>query len=138
MKKLLIIFLLCISFIYTVQNYTYASCTYDIDGSVLDVWDSLDNCLAWSNLVNWTDVGIDWWWWFWDKIQNWANNISLYLWVFAVWSIVYWALQLTLSSWEDEKIKKWKDIIKWWIFWFLLLISVSAIINLVIKIMYSI
>jgi len=114
-------------------------CEIDVDNEIdwLSVKDALDWCLAWSALVDWTEVRIDWNWWFWKKIKNWINNIAIYLWVFAVWSIVLWGLMMTLSSWEDEKIKKAKDIIKWWIIWFIWLISVSAIINLIIKIIYS-
>lgn len=110
-------------------------CWIDVEAGDVKIWDALDNCLAWSALVNWEKVKLDWW--FWVKIKNWVNNIALYLWVFAVWSIVFWGLMMTLSSWEEEKVKKAKDIIKWGIIWFLWLISASAIINLIVKIMYS-
>jgi hypothetical protein len=43
---------------------------------------------------------------------------------------------MTLSGWEDEKIKKSKDIIKWWIIGFLWVILAWAIVTAIIKIMY--
>lgn len=137
MKKILILLLLSISFLLSSYNYSYSDCTYDIDQKWWEVWQALDNCLAWSALVNWKNVAIDWKWGFWTMIKNWVNNISIYLWVFAVWSIVYWALLMTLSAWEDEKVTKAKWVIKWWILWFIWLISISAIINLIVKLMYS-
>ena len=135
MKKLLVIlllsFMLCGSFI----TISYAQCdtTWNED---FNIDDALTDCLSDSDLVNWFDVTVDWW--FWTQIKTWTNNISLYLWIFAVWSIVFWSLMMTLSAWEEEKIKKAKDIIKWGIIWFLWIIFASAIINLVVKIMYSI
>jgi hypothetical protein len=64
--------------------------------------------------------------------------LALFLWVLAVGTIVYGAFLLTLSAWEDEKVKKAKDIIKWGIIWFLGVISASGIIFLIVNIMYSI
>jgi len=110
-------------------------CSYDFESNIT-VWTQIDNCLEWSHQISWNDVKLDWW--FAKQIQSWVNNISLYLWIFAVWAIVFWALNMTLSAWEEEKIKKSKDIIKWWIIWFIWLISITAIITLIIKIMYSI
>ena len=132
MKKLLTVFLFILLYVCMVESVTVlASCNYS-----WDIWWSLDSCLSDSNLVDWFDAEIDWG--FFDTIKNWTNNISLYLWILAVWSIVFWSLMLTLSAWEEDKIKKAKDIIKWGIIWFIWLISVTAIVNLIVKIMYSI
>lgn len=145
MKRFLLLFILLISNLLTITvfswwNQLYATnCSYDVDSSLSpDVWNQLDSCLQWSSLVDWNDVSIDWGWWFGQKIRNVVYNISLYLWVFAVWSIVYGWLMWTISAWEEEKITKGKNIIKWGIIWFIWLISVSTVINLVVKIMYSI
>ena len=138
MKKLLVILLLAFS-VFTFSTITFAAdpCTYDVDSKAsLSVWDALNNCLEWAELINWTDVKIDSW--FATQIKYWINNVSLYLWILAVWSIVFGSLMMTLSAWEEEKIKKAKDIIKWGLIWFIWLISASSIINLVVKIMYSI
>jgi len=101
-----------------------------------EIWDALDKTLEGSTLVSWVDAKI--WSWTTKKIKTLVDNIGIYLLVLAVWSIVYGSLMLTLSAWDDEKIKKAKDIVKWWIIGFIWLISASAIINLVVKIMYSI
>ncbi len=156
MKKIFIIFLLSIS-LFTGLDYSYSdfnwttwwsswwwsssgwstNCTYDIDSeNPAKVWEALDWCLQWSQLVDWTDTFVEGWW-FAQKIINWVNNISIYLWVLAVWSIVYWAFIMTISAWQDEKITKAKNNIKWWIIWFIALISAAWIINLIVSIMYS-
>ncbi|MDD2870570.1 MAG: hypothetical protein PHS49_01145 [Candidatus Gracilibacteria bacterium] len=135
MKKLLILILFIVSLSLITFDYSFgAACTFDGEG---DVGSALNTCLEGSALVDGTNVQVDGSGGFSQKIQNWVNNIALYLGVFAVGSIVYGSLMLTLSSGEDEKIKKAKDIIKWGIFGFLLLISASAIITLVVKLMYS-
>jgi hypothetical protein len=135
MKKILIILLILIGTLFVNVNTYAVNCSPNAD-EAFEVWDALDECLDWSKLVDWNDAGIVYGWLS-LKIKAWVNNIALYLWIFAVWSIVYGWLMMTLSAWEDDKIKKAKDIVKWWIFWFLWLISTSAIINLIVKIMYS-
>lgn len=135
MKKIL---LLIVSFLITLLFLNISfwnNCSYNFDDSN-DVWGQIDECLNWSYQISWNDVKLDGG--FATQIQKWVNNISLYLWILAVWAIVYWALNMTLSAWEEEKIKKSKDIIKWWIIGFIWLISITAIITLIIKIMYSI
>lgn len=134
MKKILISILLIFSvFAFFIPDSFSAECTYD--GNIKN---SLDSCLKTSELVNWKNVEVKAWWWFQKQVMQWTKNISLYLWVFAVWAIVFWGLMLVFSVWEEEKIKKWKNIVKWWIIWFIWIISASAIISLIVKIMYSI
>jgi|SaaInlStandDraft_6_1057023.scaffolds.fasta_scaffold00586_5 hypothetical protein len=134
MKKVLIVLLSLFAIFSFMTPITFWECNPDLDTD-WTIWEALDGCLNDSKLVDWWNVKVAWW--FWNVIKTWVNNISIYLWVFAVWSIVLWALMMTLSGWEEEKINKAKDIIKWWIIWFLWLIFASAIINLVIRIMYS-
>lgn len=134
--KKIFLFVFVLFLFFSFYNDIFATCTPNADWW-FDVGDALDSCLDGTSLVDWTNAKIDWTWGFSDKIKWWVNNIGIYLWIIAVWSIVYWALLLTLSSGEDEKIKKAKDIIIWWTVWFIWLISASAIINLVVKIMYS-
>ena len=123
-----------------VWAWTWA-CSYDLDSTW--TWniikDSLDQCLGDTTLVNPKtnlEVGsIDS---FSVQVNWWINNISLYIWLLAVFAIVFWAFMLNFSWWEDEKVKKAKDIIKWSIIWFIWVILASGIANLIIKIMYSI
>jgi hypothetical protein len=84
---------------------------------------------AWSAKI-WSDFD--------TYILKWVSNISLYLWFFAVLSIVIWWFMLTISTWDDEKINKAKWVVKWWIIWFVWVISASAIITILVKIFYSI
>lgn len=135
MKKLFIIFILILSFLVFSLPESFSACTYDWKS----VGNSLDNCLKWTALVNWDNVSVDTsGLWFQAKVKQWTTNIALYLWVFAVWSIVVWGLMLTLSAWEEEKVKKAKDIVKWWIIWFLWIIFAAWIISTIVRIIYSI
>lgn len=121
-----------ISFIYADSN---PKCSFSKDDSIND---SLEKCIKKTDVVwnfdnlelEWRDFSI--------TVTDWIDNISLFLWIFAVWAIVYWALLMTLSLWEEEKITKAKDVVKWWIIGFVGVISASGLITLVIKIMYSI
>lgn len=100
-----------------------------------NVSEALEDCLSESDLVNTWDASITGW--FWDYITTWTNNIALYLWIFAVFAIVFGSFNLTISAWDDEKINKSKKIIQWWIIWFIGVISASLIINLIIRIIYD-
>lgn len=75
--------------------------------------------------------------WFKNVIFNWVTNISWILWLFAIAMIAYGWLMMTISTWDDEKIKKAKDIVKWWILWFLALVSAWSIIAIVINIVFT-
>ncbi len=144
MKKIVVLLLITLSFFVNVSitnSYTNLwengdMCSwYDFDNQ-WDVWDALDKCLGNAELVKWDNVTIEWW--FSNQIKRWTENISLYLGVLAVASILIWALMLTFSAWEEEKVKKAKDIVKWWIIWFLGVVVASTIITIIIKIIYSI
>lgn len=76
-------------------------------------------------------------WGFKQKINQWISNIALVLWIGAVGALVYAALLLQFANGEDEKIKKAKDIIKWTMIWFILLISASGVIYVVINVMFG-
>jgi len=143
MKKIILWFLFIVSifFIYLLPVNAAVDnsiCPYDEN---LNVKNNLEFCLVDSNKlvqpVNW------WWelkinWWFKETILKWVKNISIFLSLMAVWSIVYWALLLTISTGEDEKIKKAKDTVKWWMIWFLAIISAWWLIAIIIELVYKI
>jgi hypothetical protein len=139
---ILLLILSCFSFGLNITNAEFWNnwsihCSwYNFDNKNANVWDALDKCLGDVKLIKWNDVKIDWW--FSNQIKRWTENISVYLWVFAVASIIIWALMLTFSAGEEEKIKKAKDVIKWWIIWFLWIIVAATIVRFIIKVMYSI
>lgn len=105
-------------------------CTYDENG---DLSSFLNGCKP-KTVVWWWNMQIEGW--FKDKINNWIANIALVLWIWAVWALVYAALLLQFANGEDEKIKKSKDIIKWTMIGFILLISASGVIYVVINVMF--
>lgn len=100
-------------------------------------WDSVAKLLDWckpKKVVSSTDMKLETW--FKKKVNWFITNLMVVLWIIAVWAIVYawWLMQF--SAWEDEQINKAKNIIKWTIIWFLLLISASWIVYIVINVMF--
>ncbi|NVP17772.1 hypothetical protein HUU51_03575 [Candidatus Gracilibacteria bacterium] len=131
MKKILfLIFLFSVLFLNF--NISYSSCTPP-DGDY-DIKFELENCLYGAELV---DAGIDAGATFNESIKKWINNISVFLGIGAVLGIVYGSFMLTISAGEDEKVNKSKDIIKWSIIGFIGLITASFLINLIIRLFYS-
>ena len=136
MKKIILLFVFILSLFSFWISY-WADCNYDPSTSSDSISKALDKCLDWSALVDVWDARIDNGWWFQNYIKKWTNNIALYLGVFAVFAIVFGAIMLTISTWEDEKISKAKNIIKWWLIWFIAVITASFIINLIIRVVYD-
>ena len=102
-----------------------------------DIASQFDSCLEGSQLIKNEDnmlitEG------FRSQVVRWTTNIATLLWLLAIGSIVYGWLLMTLAGWEEEKIKKWKDILKWSLIWFIALISASAIIRIVIEFIFAI
>lgn len=97
---------------------------------------SLDACLQGSNLVDATgptllegNVKI--------QFVSWTNALAAFFALIAVGAIVYGGLLMVLSLGDEEKVKKWKDIIKWSLLWFLALIVAGAIVRVVVEMMFS-
>ena len=138
-KKILLLITLFLSFFIVWNIWVSATdCSLE-DVDDFNVWKFLDDCkpskVVWNS--TWTGYEIDRDSSFWGMIAWWIQNISFILWIFAVWAIVYSWFLLQISFWEDEKIKKAKDIFKWSLIWFIGLISINAIIYLVITIIYE-
>lgn len=114
------------------QN-AFWSCSYN-----WDIWSSLSSCLSWTPLVQPPTEGNllinDW---LKGKINDWTINIATLLSLVAVWSIVFGSFKMVISGWEDDALKKWKDIVKWWILWFLLIVSAWWIVKLITEVIYS-
>lgn len=136
MKKILWM-ILWILMLFSFLMPVYWNCDYDDEW--VDIWEDLEYCLNWSDLV-WTDeVGhftVEEA--FKDTLNWWTAAIWSILWLLAIGWIAYWAFMMTVSAGEDEAVKKAKDIIKWSIIWFLGVIFASSIIALVVNVMYSI
>lgn len=135
MKKIIItfIFLVFSFFIFSTNVFVEWPC---------DMWESgdvkwtLTDCLWSTDLVwAWEDLALEDW--FKEKIITWTQNIALYLGIAAVFAIVLSALMMTISAWDDEKVSKAKNVLKWAIFWLLWIILASTIITLVVKFIYD-
>ncbi len=132
MKKI-ILWLLFIFSIFFIYLSPVSAIAYN---SGITISKNLNLALKWTQLVPWDNVKINSW--FKDSILKWVENLSIFLSIMAVGSIVYWAFMLTISAWEDERIKKWKDIVKWWMIWFLAIISAGWLIAVVINFVYTV
>lgn len=133
MKKYILITLILLFSVFLLSdNINAANCSYDW----WTISDSIDSCLWWTDLVDsaWDmSIELD----FKTKILDWITKIVWFLWLIAVWSLVYASFMMTISWWEEEKIKKAKDIIKWSLLWFLWIVLAWSLITLIVNFMYS-
>jgi len=132
MKKL-ILTLICIFLLISSFSISYADpCDYSEGASI---GNNLDNCLQTTDLVvpgDWlVESSLK------NKVVYWTNQLSMLFGLLAVWAIVYGGLMMTISVWEDEKIKKWKDIVKWALLWFLALITAGVLVRIVVELIFS-
>jgi len=125
LKKILLIIIFILFF--TPITFWW-NCSYDgLDDLTSD---DVDACVTPSWVLATTNMEIrDG---FKTKIQSWTTLIMEIIWLLAVGAIVYGWFFLVVSTWEEDKIKKWKDIIKWWIIWFLWVITAGVLIRVVI------
>ena len=133
MRKLFLyfFFLFCLFFIKDLSFW--ASCSFS---PWQDIWNSVENCVDWTEVfIPTSDAKAEWW--LKDIVIKWVKSIWTVLSLFAVASIVIWSYFMVFSFWNDEKVKKWKDIVKWWALWFLALISAWWIITFIVNVMYS-
>jgi hypothetical protein len=72
-----------------------------------------------------------------ELIKGYIRSLWWILWVIAILMIVYSGFLMTLSWGDDEKIKKWKDVFKWTIIWFIALVSAGGIISLLISTIFE-
>lgn len=136
MKKILILlFTLLASFSFV--NANNSGCEYkESDG--WDILSQLDKCADESSAVNpWKSNEFKIETKFKDKVGQITKNLMYIFWVIAIGGIALGWLMMTLSGWVDEKIKKWKDLIKWSIFGFLIIVSAWGIITIIVNIAYT-
>jgi len=137
MKKvsyIFVLFTIILSF-FLWEVSVFGNCSYNGWASI--VW-NLEWCLEWDDslLVDPLDGKIESW--IKQKFVDWTTSIAAALSLFAIWAIVYGGLMMTISVWEEEKIKKWKDIVKWAILWFIAAISAWAIVRLIVELIFGI
>ncbi len=133
-KIILLVSLLLISFFSFDLTFS-AWCNYNW----WDVMSALEGCVwDWkTDLVEtWADLDVAGG--FKTKIAEWTKKIATYLALWAIFAIALGSLKMVLSRWEEEGIKKAKDIIKWWILGLLWVVSAGFLISVVVKLVYSI
>jgi hypothetical protein len=131
-KKIILLFsLVLISF--SSFDLTFSACNYISWDISKAIWD----CLSDSKLVE-TPEKLDVETWFKEKISEWTTKIATFLALWAIFAIALGSLKMVLSGWEEEGIKKAKDIIKWWIIGLLWVVSAGFLISVVVKLVYSI
>lgn len=139
MKKFFIGFLF-LFFTFISLNVEASSCKFtDADfqktsGKNISVL--IDDCISDTTVVQTWDTSVESQGGFKDVIIGWVRNIATILALLAVLFFVVWSLQLVLSTWDEEKLKKWKDMMKWAIVWFLAIVSAGSIITLLIRYFY--
>jgi len=128
-KKIILTIFIFLSFFFS-YNFSYWACNL-----AWDIWSSLEWCLETKDVIQWNwDLKVESW--FKALIVSFIQKISIILAILAVWSIAYWAMVIVTSVWNDEKIKKWRNIIQWSLTWFVILVAASWIIQLIIYIIY--
>ncbi len=134
--SLLIISILVIFFSFSWVNFALENCNYDGDWGLVK---TLTDCIDEPNF-KWispeADLDLSDWQWVSKMVAKIVKNMATILFIIAVWALIYASYLLVLSGWEDEKIKKAKDIIKWTLLWFIWLITAWLIIMLVVKMGY--
>ncbi len=128
MKKVFLILAVFLFSIFSLET-TFSNCSFD-----WDVRGSLESCADETELYKWW-VEVEWD--FKKTIMSWTKNIALYLGIAAVFAIVFASAMLILSAWDDEKINKAKNILKWSIFGLLWVMFAAVIITLVVNIVYK-
>ena len=135
-KKILIFLSLVLFVTFSVTTFAW-NCKY-IKGS--DVAWNLATCLWDSKVLDpWSaEITDKWNQWLKYQINEWITKIATILSILAVGSIVYWSFLMVVSAWEDEKIKKWKEVIKWSSIWLLWVVLASSLITIIVNLMYSV
>lgn len=131
MKKIILFLLLTISSL----SFAFAwDCWYKL---WQDVKTSLNWCLSDTTLIKpWSDLKTtskN----FSAKIYWISKTIAGVLSLAAIFGIAYWSFLMVTAAWEDEKIKKWKDVIKWSIIGFLWVVLASSFIVLITRFIFD-
>ena len=137
-----IFFLMIISFsILIPSNFVFSDTDCKYDSSAKNSWDTATNlmdCLENNEsklVVPSTDALVESW--FKDKINSWVLSIAWFLGLVSVFALVYAGFVMATSIWDEEKIKKAKDLVKWVLLWFLAVVTSGTIITITINFMYS-
>lgn len=113
MKKIILSLLIYFLFI----NFSFADAN-DFFG----VWRVNDEFKAW-----------------WNDLITTTDNIAWYIiWLFyfiAVMIWIYWWFMVLTSWWDEDKVKKWKDIVIYMVLWLIIIFLASQIVYWVIDVL---
>lgn len=152
MKKVIILLIVLISSlnIWTIFASTWSSCWTDTNWELTDMLNGCqpDNVLWSANKTSvykskWISVtkSSNWWYEIKDfkaKLLFITTNLVILASILAIGWIVYAWVLFTTAYWDDGKIKKAKDAIKWSLIWFLVAIISQQLINAIINLIYGI
>lgn len=134
-KTLLQSFALCLILIFWNWDFAHADdCRFDGTWGE-SVTNIVEDCVKGTIVVNKDDVEVGWW--ANDIVLNFIQIVWSILSILAVLMLVYSGFLMTLSTGDDEKIKKGKDLFKWTLIWYIALLSAGAIVSLVISTIYE-
>ena len=113
-----------------------ADCNFDGDSSQA-IQNLVDGCMDGTMVIDDQNKDLNSWSWTNELI----NSLIQWLWVIlAIWAIamlVYSWFLMTISAGDDEKVKKWKELFKWTIIWFIALVSAWWLVSLLISFIFD-
>lgn len=107
--------IICIFFLIFILPFSVsaADCKYNVGD---DIWIALDECLKDAAVVSLQaneNLKADSENWIKKVVKRFSGVIANILGVVAIGAIAFGWFSMVMSGWEDEKLKKAKDIIKW-------------------------
>ena len=130
--KLLFLFFFFFAIVFFSIDTTFAGCSYN--GS--NIVGSISSCLDKTYLVQPGDAllesGMK------QKVIFWTYSLITAFSLFTIGAVVYGGFLMTLSLWDDEKVSKGKDVIKWALLWFIGAILAWVIVRFIIELLYDI
>jgi hypothetical protein len=138
LKKIILFFVIFFSFFSI--NYAWEDCIFYSDDLNGNLTEKLEKCINdwnfWWVIPPWDNLDLAHWESFWESLKIWSEKIAILVGSLAVLMIVYAWFLLVISTWDEEKIKKAKDILKWTILWFIWLLMAWLIVMLIVKLWY--
>ncbi len=81
----------------------------------------------WKDVVSWGTLDQKANNFFWEIIDILLSAV----WVIALFVMVVWAWFMVFYNWQDEMLKKWKNLFMWWILWLVIALTSYYIIALI-------
>lgn len=136
-KIIIFLFFSCIIGVVHWATDLVNNCTFTAWNGTEGTWsisNDIANCLNGSSVYQPWNLAVEAN--FKNSILTWVRNISIALAIFAVWAIIMGWATMVMSAGEEEKINKWKERVKWWILWFLAVVSAWSVIAIIVNVMY--